>query len=217
MIVPTMSYQEVEMAFRREVKGAWSQIGNLAKKFGSMALKTRIYPCIRSFTALSKDKTKLTIIFFADKRSCWNHPRICVYTTFYRNDGLYVISTDNPEHGEVRLYTEHFFERYRERLIQDTNMSMMEIIKHYLIINQDLMWHVNTSVFSSAYEKYEHDNVPQMAACVVEGNCFIEQLGEKLTLFKTFLTDNMFGDEQSYAFKKLEMMRQRFAAKNQKK
>ena len=60
MIVPTMSYQEVEMAFRREVKGAWSQIGNLAKKFGSMALKTRIYPCIRPFTALSKDKN----IFF---------------------------------------------------------------------------------------------------------------------------------------------------------
>ena len=212
-----MSYHEIEKAFRREVQNTWSKIGIEAKKFGSIALKTRIYPCIRSFTVYSKDKTKLNLLFFADKRSYWDHPRICIYTTFFRNGGLYVISVDNPEHGEARIYTDHFFERYRERYYKDTGIETPELIKKYLITNQDLMWYRNSQIFSAAYQKYEHDDIPQAAARVVEGNCFVELLGNKLTLFKTFLSDDMLGDIQSDAFSQLEAMRLQFASAQQNK
>lgn len=217
MIVPTMSYQEIEKTFRREVQDAWNRIGEKAKKFGSMALKTRLYPFIRSFSVDSKDNTKLSIIFFADKRSYWDHPRVCIYTTFYRKDGLYVISTDNPECGEARIYTAHFFERYRERFQDNEELTTTSLIKQYLITNQDLMWYRNREFFSAAYQKYEHDDIPQLAARVVDGNCFIERLGEKLMLFKTFLSDDMLGPVQSLAFAQLEEMRLQFAEARQKR
>ena len=175
-----------------------------------------MYPCIHSFTVYSKDKTKLNLIFFADKRSHWNHPRICIYTTFFRNGGLYVISVDNPEIGEARIYTDHFFERYRKRFYNDSDISTPELIKKYLITNQDLMWYRNSEVFSAAYEKYEHDDIPRAAARVAEGNCFVELLGNKLTLFKTFLSDDMLGDTQSHAFEQLEEMRLHYATTQQK-
>ena len=211
MILPNMSFQEIDKTLRREFISAKSRIDAVANKFGSIVKKTRLYPCHRVFTIKTKEREKLHLIFIASKRSDWNHPKLCVFTTFYVNNELYAISIDSPK-GVAQIYTPHFFERYRERITDNADMGIMDLIKRFLIINKDMVWHPNTEAFSAAYLKYEKENVPQMAARVEEGNCFIEQIDDNLLLLKTILSDEMLKEGQSEAFAKLEDKRKEFIA-----
>ncbi len=211
MILPNMSFQEIDKTLRREFLSAKTRIDIAANKFGSIVKKTRLYPCHRVFTIKTKDRAELHLIFIAFKRSDWNHPKLCIFTTFHLKNELYTISIDSPK-GVAQIYTPHFFERYRERIAENADMGIMDLTKRFLIINKDMVWHPNTEAFSAAYQKYEKENVTQMAARVEEGNCFIEQIDDKLLLLKTILSDEMLGEGQSKAFTMLEDKRKEFHA-----
>lgn len=212
-----MTYNDIEITFRKEVQASYKKIDEVAKKFGGDAKKTRIYPCIRYYSVNTKNKIKLGIIFFADKRSCWDHPRVCFYKSFYFNNSLHFISVDDAETGFARIYTLHYLNRYKKRVLNNPDITNEGLIRHYLTHNEDLMWYKNGPIFSPDYRKYEHDNVPQMAARIEDGNCFIERLGDKLYLFKTFISDDMLYETQSDSFEKIERMRQAYKARDLQK
>lgn len=207
-----MSFQEIDSSYRREIQSSIPRIDEAARKFGSMVKKTRLYPIRHSFTIMTKDKTKLHLLFTASKRSKWDSPRLCIYSTFRYNGGIYAISIDGPE-GTSQIYTQHFFERYRERIVKDYDINSEDLIKRFMIKNSDMMWYRNTQAFSTAYQNYERENITQLAARVEEGNCFVERIDKKILLLKTIISDDMLGDYQSEAFAVLEQMRKDYAAK----
>lgn len=206
MILSTMTYQEVEKAFRREIATAKIKIDEAAKRFGRMVKTTYRYPLTRVFSVQTRDKTKLNLIFVALKRSFWNHPKLCIYSTFQYKDGLYAISAPGEE-GDAHILTKHFFERYRERIVKDPEIGAEDLIRRYMINNKDMGWFPNAEIFSADYHKYEREGTLQLAARVEEGNCFAKQLGPNLFLISTIISDDMLGPSQSAAFEMLECLR----------
>ena len=202
-----MTYNEIDEAFRREISEALNKINEVAKKFGGIVKKTRLFPVCRVFSVLTKNKTNLHLIFVATKPSQWRQPALCVYSIFYYRNCYYAISIDKPD-GVAFIYTSHFFERYRQRIVKDQDMAIEDLIKRFMMRNKDMIWVPNSSAFSKAYEKYEHEDVPQKAARVEEGNCFLEVLGQKLFLVKTILSDDNLCGAQEDAFGFIEEMRQ---------
>lgn len=206
MILPTMTYQEIEKTFRREIATAIPKIDEVAKRFGRMVKTTYRYPLTREFLVQTKDRTKLNLLFVADKRSSWDHPKLCIYSTFQYKDGLYAISVPGGE-GDAHILTKHFFDRYRERIVKDSEMGAEDLIRRYMINNKDMGWFPNASIFSADYQKYEKEGTLQLAARVVEGNCFAEQIGRRLFLIRTILPDDMLGESQAEAFAVTEKLR----------
>lgn len=211
-----MSYQEIADAFRREIQTVLPKISDAASKFGSIVKKSRRYPIKRIFTINTKDKTILHLIYFAKKGSDWDRPGLCIYSTFISHGQLHAISIDGPD-GCICIHTGHFFDRYRERIINDLEISSEDLIKEFMIKNQDLMWYRNASCFSKEFKKHERVEMTQLAARVEEGNCFIDKIDNKLLIFRTILSDEMLGIDQSLAFSQLEQMRTSFASKARKK
>ena len=206
-----MTYKEIDRVYRRELNLASLKIREAAKKFGSMVKQTSRFPLIRTLTITGQDKTKINLIFTAQKRGQWNHPKLCIYSTFIYRGRLNAISIDGPE-GVSHIYTSHFFQRYRERIIKDKVIDTEDLIREYMIKNKDMMWHRNTASFSAAYQRHERENVTQMATRVSEGNCFIERIDKSLFLIKTILPDEMLGISQSSAFNQLEEMRKDYGS-----
>ena len=212
MIVSTMSLLEIDDAYRREIQISEDRIDEAAKRFGSMVKKTTHYPFERVLITKTKNRMELKLIFLATKRGDWNHPRLCIYSSFHYKDGLYAISYGGNEHAS-NIFTPHFFDRYQERIVKNPSIGREDLIKRYMIQNRDLMWYKNSVAFSTAYQKYEHDNTPQYAARVEEGNCFIEKIRDNAYLMKTILSDDMLGEDQAEAFTAIEIMRRHFALK----
>ena len=206
MILSTMTYQEIEKTFRREIATANPKIDEAAKRFGRLVKTTYRFPLTRVLSVQTKDKTKLNLIFVAKKRSSWDHPKLCIYSTFYYRDGLYAISAPCID-GDVHILTKHFFDRYRERIVKDSEMGAEDLIRRYMINNKDMGWFPNASIFSADYQKYEKESTLQLAARVEEGNCFAEQLGHRLFLIRTILPDDMLGKSQAEAFAMTEKLR----------
>ena len=215
VILPTMTYKEIDRAYRENVLSVSKKIQDAAIRFGGMVKKSSRYPFILTITVTTKDKTKIHLIFTAQKRSQWDHPKLCIYSTYQYHGFTDAISIDRPD-GVAHIHTAHFFKRYRERIVKDNNIDDEALIRRYMINNKDMMWHRNTASFSAAYKKHEREDVTQMAARVSEGNCFIERLDKSLFLIKTILSDEMLGISQSSAFNGLEEMRKEYAAMKKK-
>ena len=206
MILPTMSYSEISRAYRREINTAWNKIDDAALKFGGVVKKTRLYPVSRIYTIQTRDKTKIKLLFTAYKRSQWDSPLLGMYSTFFYKGGLHSISVDGPK-GTAHIHTPHFWDRYRERVVKDQEMSTEDLIKRYMLNNRDMESFINTRQFTDSYMKYENEEVTQMAARIQEGNCFMDKIETGLYLIKTIISDDMLGDKQLEAFSLLEEKR----------
>ncbi len=213
MLLPTMTYQEIDKAFRKEISASKIKIDEAAKRFGRMVKTTSRYPLTQVLSVQTKNKIQLNLVFVAKKRSFWDHPKLCIYSTFQYKDGLYAISVPGAG-GDTFIQTRHFFDRYRERIVKDPKMSLDDLIYRYMVINKDMGWFPNAAVFSADYQRYEKDGTLQLAARVEEGNCFAERLGPSLFLIKTIISDDMLGESQSEAFAMLEKLRQDAAARS---
>ena len=209
-----MTYQEIADHYRKVFDCATSRINEKAHTFGSLVKKTRQYPLRRVFKVQTKDKVVLNLAFIANKRDEWNHPKLSLYSTFYKN-GLYAISMD-IRYKIVYLYTPHFFDRYEERIVKNDGISREDIIKRFMLTNQDMLWYKNATVFSKQYEKYERESVTQLAARVEEGNCFVDRLTPNTFILRTVLSDeDLEIGPQTFAFSQLEQMRKFFAERNE--
>ena len=207
-----MTYSEIAETFRREIHSVEPKIRDAARKFGGMVKKSRSGSIHQVFDVSTKDKTILHLIFISKKKSDWNRPGLCIYSTFHYKDGLNAISINGTE-GVAFIHNSHFFNRYGERIVKDMEIGENELIRRFMLNNQDLLWHKNTDDYSLAYKKYEKEKIPQLAARVEEGNCFIEKLGDNLYLMKTIISDEMLKNNQPAAFSELEEKRLYFAKK----
>lgn len=216
MLLPSMTYIEIDKTYRQIIQDARPKIDAAARKFGGIVKKTRVFPCSRVIQVETKEKTTLHLAFRADKPSKWDSPKLCIYSSFYYKDGLNAISISGTE-GEVDIYTAHFFKRYKERLVKDRTISSEDLIKRFMLINTDMLWYKNSSIFSLAYKKHEREEVTQLATRIEEGNCFAERLGPKLIIMKTYISDDMLGEEQYFAFEKLDELRHLYSHVTNKK
>lgn len=207
-----MTYSEINETFRREIHSVGPKIQEAARKFGGMVKKSRNGSLRHVFDVSTKNKTILHLIFISNKKSDWNRPGLCIYSTFHHFDGLNAISVNGPE-GVAFIHNSHFFKRYKERIVKDVELGENDLIRRFMLINQDLSWHKNTEDYSLAYKKYEKEEIPQLVARVEEGNCFIEKLGDDLYLMKTIISDEMLKNNQPAAFSELEEKRHYFATK----
>ena len=216
MILPSMTYPEINETFRREIHSVGPKIQEAARKFGGMVKKSRSGSLRHVFDVSTKDKTILHLIFISKKKSDWDRPGLCIYSTFHHKDGLNAISINGTE-GVAFIHNSHFFQRYKERIVEDEELGENDIIRRFMLNNQDLSWHKNTEDYSLAYKKYEKEEIPQLAARVEEGNCFIEKLGENLFLMKTIISDEMLKNNQRAAFSELDDKRLYFAEEAERK
>lgn len=214
MILPTMSYAEAAAAADREVGTCRKKILDVLTRFGShvkrLGLRTA-YPYSRTYTVLSRDRTQVFVTCTATRRSDWDNPHMQIFVPFHMQRGLFCASIPTQK-GSVILYTDHFFSRYRERILGDGEMGALDVVKTFFERNADIVLSFDVEKFSNAYAKYESDEIPPVAARVAEGNCFGEFLNPKVLLLRTIISDGMLHPGQDAAFGSLEEERKVFAS-----
>lgn len=214
MILPTMSYAEAAAAADREVGTCQRKIIDTLHRFGSHVKRLgprTAYPYSRTYTVLSRDRTEVFVTCTAYKRSDWDNPHVSIFVPFHMQRGLFCAGIPTRK-GSVLVYTDHFFSRYRERILGDGEMRSLDVIKTFFERNTDMVLSFDVQKFSRAYAKYESDAVPPVAARVADGNCFGEFLNPDVLLLRTILSDDMLHPGQDSAFESLEQERKVFSS-----
>ncbi len=205
MIVPSMTVQEIHEELFNDFPSVLNKIANLKKDFGRKVLKSSTYPTNSSYDCVSHIRKNLFVVnFIALKRSDWKKPKMSFFGIYNRPEGYYA-ATLSLDSNVTSIFPPHFFKRYRERVVKNTAISNIDIIKRYFK-NEWLMASVAVDDnFEAVYKSFENVNNNDKVSFVgatVEGYCFGERQGN-INIIKTIITEEMLFDNQKELFFKL--------------
>ena len=217
MIVPSMTYEEIVKAFRKDIEASENKIDSFVSNFASLTLKRsrNAFPFSKTYEYVTWQKNLLFITIIATKRSDWKDPQFSIAGAFHTDEGIHgiylgVLSTGNTLMKGSYIFLPHFFKRYRERVLQDDTLTSKEVLKTFFSRNLSITAVEMSESFSKTYQKYEKDGVPQYAGKMKDGNCFMEHITPSICVVKTIITDDMLYESQEDVFGQLENLRQKF-------
>ena len=205
MILPTMSYPEAAAAAEREIGTCRKKILDCVGRFGSLVKKSSYrtaFPMEKLYTVTSRDRTDIYVNCVARRRSDWDSPSFHVFVPFHMQRGLFSVALS--QRRNILIFTDHFFTRYRERILRDDSLSALDVVTLFHRRNSDIVISRDTKAYSRSYAKYETGELPAIAARCPDGNCFGEFADRRTIVIRTIISDEMLRDGQDDAFSRLE-------------
>lgn len=198
MIVDSMTLEEIHRELHADVENTGRTVAYRIEKFKSVVLKSRVFPVKRHYECKSQEKkNRFFVQLTAFKRSEWKDPLMEYYCLYDRPEGIYC-ATINYKMGLTFVFPPHFFARYRERVVQDTAISNVDLI--HLFISR--VWSIFLVHFPPEHadelfkwdEAIKNDNLRIMGLCP-DGIIFGERQ-DNVFIGKTIVTDNMLFEDQ---------------------
>lgn len=217
MIVPSMTYEEIVKAFRKDIEASENKIDGLADSFSSLTLKRsrNAFPFSKTYEYVTRQNNLMFFTFMATKRSDWKDPHLSIAGAFHTDEGIYgiyvgLISTGKTVTQGSYIFTPHFFKRYRERVLKNQRLTTKEVLNIFFSRNLSVTSVEMSDTFSKTYKKYEKDGIPLYAGKMKDGNCFMEHVTPSICIVKTIIPDEMLYNNQDHAFGQLEDIRQQY-------
>lgn len=205
MIVPSMTEQEIRKEIIEDLTDLRCQ-ERFSKDFRSKVLKSYKFPVIKSYDCKSnKRKNHIVMTFTADKRGHHDNPCVSMYCIYERKEGKYAAIYD-PAKRKITIYAPHFFKRYKERILKDDSLQMIDVIKEYFKNCWGLIRIEIDKNLEEAYQCFEghySDEVINFASVTGGGYCFGEDHGE-VSILKTIISEEMLSEKQKTFFHALK-------------
>lgn len=211
MILSSMTHAEVADAIRRDFSSVFPKCLEAARRFGSAVKRTRgtgVFPFSRTYFIESRNKLRFAVTFVALKRSDWDVPQTITRTSFHYRGAFFAALVSDKD--RIIIFTQHFFERYRDRILGSAGagMSLAQVQDAFFNQNEDVLWEECTPAFARAAERYDgEDGTPQLVGRFSQGNVFAQKVDGRTVLVRTILSDEMLHEDQDEAFSKIEGMR----------
>lgn len=205
MIVSSMTIQEIHKEVFEDIKSLKNKLDEFQKDFKKIVLNSNRFPLSKSYQITTKKRKNTFVVDFTSlKRSSWKTPILSFYAIYSRPEGNYAIAPSLDINFST-IYPPHFFKRYRERIVEDKNLSNEEIIKFYFKNGWGFMATKVNEKFESVYHAFENkdDNDKiDFVAVTSQGYCFGQKIGQ-INIIKTIVNDEMLFEDQKNTFKKL--------------
>lgn len=206
MIHPDMTYDEMAAQYMGDLHDLQAKKQTFQAKFSSYVKRSRsrTFPMTAQYDYVSHtNQNHYLFCYTAFRRSDWDKPYCNAICVFEGKGGLYGMVTSNFQ-KTVIIFTPHFFQRYRERILKDDTLDDVAVLKRYFSRNTRFVLKQMDENFARAYKKYEDDESQSWAARVNEGNIFLKTFGNKVMLCKTIISDEMLYENQTAAFGELK-------------
>lgn len=206
MIVSTMSLKEIYAELEKDFNDIYlTQMSRFNEKFRRPALKASRYPFAMAFNYHSKlTNIDYVAVLICPSHSQFRDPMPYIYTKFSNERGTSAITLNFiPALRTTKLciYTPHALKRYKERLLDDKDMSIdaciLDIIKHNSEFVTELA--ADFEPYIRQDEKYFHgDNIIYYGARTKDGLfiCESEKDNPLIAVFNTFVASDMLSTEQ---------------------
>ena len=205
-----MTYTEVIDTVNNELKLCYPKIEEMGRKFASMVKKTRNYPLVWKTTFSSRHKTTFHVMWVAGKRNDWDKPKFYIFVPFHRLDGINVAFLSQKREATM-IFTRHFFERYKERFLDDEESSTTEIIQEFFLNNRNILARRATRNFVKEFDKYEEILKGDPIVVVInDGYCFGEKINGRVMLIRTIIREDMLRPGQKEAFSRMKNIFDRY-------
>lgn len=206
MLVPTMTPEEIFAEISKDEDWIREQVGAYAIQYGKRVLKQTRFPDMYVYAKESKHTRIIyNFILYSYRRGEWKNPQAIVYTSYAFEGGTIYILLDNPPFS-IRLYTTHFFARYKERQFDKLTGWKSFATKYpqvfFILRNRDVypmnFIHGDWAPESvkkilketEAKSKFEQDpNYKRIMMGCMDGVCLCEnnKKDERITIYNTFI------------------------------
>ena len=200
-----MSDEEIYEEIKTDFSNLDDKIRYSENKFQSALKKATHFPFVQSYPYETRERhNRYVITYTAQGFFDYNRPLVSVHCLFRDKSGEAAAAV-NWMTGNIMMYQNHFFRRYRERVIKDTSVSIQDTIERFFSkewsffgvkITQEL-----EDIFHCFEGHYADDRV-DVLVCAEEGYAFGCQK-EGLFVIKTIITDEMLSERQRALFPQL--------------
>lgn len=195
MIVDTMTYTEKREAYRRDFNinvlpvlkhyfGREKQYVKIARSLPNDK-KYRFKPV----EYISKEGNRYIIFFSVNGKNGYKKAGILftIILIYRTNDGKIAVMDESSD-GLTSFWSQHFFERYRERGLKDMNLSLEDTIIQFF----SKIGFVSTSSVNS--EKYKNNIYSLLNDGIMLGELIINE--EMMVSYRTFISNEMLQGDQ---------------------
>lgn len=228
MYTSSMTNSEIVEEFKKDLRFLDIKNENWLTDFRRAVLKSSKFPCIRTYQQKMSSNNIIYVLFMASVRGKHNNPDVCVYSVYDYNKKKRVITrtptTNNKilpfyaenrysNDGDYTILTDHFLERYQERVLKNQEMSKMDVINHCMSnlkvlisieINDDLenVYHC----FEGHYDNNNKDKIDYVSACSFGYNFGI--IENNISIIKTVITKEQLKKNQRELFPLIKLMQE---------
>lgn len=218
MIVPSMSYKEMYDNLAKDKNRVEYRKEYYLPKAIKEFKKTRIFPAWKWYNyTIPSTGNQYVVFFYAENILQIEKPTCDSFFVYYVNNKRFVIHwgatiIQTPNHPmeavrEIRAFTSHFFQRYKERFIKDNSLSSNDIACRFFSRNPDLIpIEINKNI-NNNIDNY--DIKSNKGFRIKDGFCFTMSGVEKsvnkdkidaiVTVFTTFVTVSTMSKNQREA------------------
>ena len=202
MIVPTMTDEEIYEEIRNDVPNLNDKSRYCEGKFQAAMKKAKRFPFVQSFSHTTRERqNRFVMTFTARSIYDYNRPLVSLHC-LYRDKAGEAAASINWQMGVVTLYTNHFFRRYRERVLKDLNKSIEDTVEVFFAEEWSLFGIRITEEIEEVFHCFEghfSDDKVDVLYCTEKGYAFGLKK-ENLFVVKTIITDEMLSEEQRALF-----------------
>ena len=205
MIVPLMTEKEIESEILKEVQELDNTRDRFSKNFRRLVLKSSKFPVTKLYACKTKKKNLFKLVYTVTKRSQHDSPNLGIFCIYERKEGKYMVAYSCLD-KKITIFSPHFFLRYRERILKNESLPMLDVIDTYIRNNKALMSFVINRELVEAYrcfEKNYSDEKINLVASTADGFCFSEEHGN-VTIVKTIISREMLTKAQKPFLLELE-------------
>lgn len=205
MIVPLMTEKEIKSEVLKEIQELDNTKERFSKDFRRLVLKSSKFPVTKLYDCKTKKKNLFRLVYTATKRSRHDNPDLSIFCIYERKEGKYMVAYSCFD-KKITIFSPHFFQRYRERILKDESLPMLDVIDTYVRNNKALMSFVINPKLVAAYQCFEKnysDEQINLVASTAGGFCFSEEHGDVI-IVKTIISKEMLTKAQKPFFLELE-------------
>lgn len=206
MIIYTMTDEEIYAEIQKDFSNLNDKIRFCEGKFQVALKKCTRFPFMQSYQHVTNERhNKYVITYTARSINDKNHPLISIYC-LYRDRAGEAAASINWMMGVVTLYQNHFFKRYRERVLKNESISIENTIEAFFKQEWSLFGIPITKELEDVFHCFEghfSDDEVNVLLCVEDGYAFGIRK-ENLFIVKTIITDRMLSENQRALFLQLK-------------
>lgn len=201
-----MNYREMADGLLADFPAILAKKPSFQARFATLVKRsrTKAWPLTAQYEYVHPVSGRTYLLCYtAFKRSDWDNPYCNAIGIVEGKGGLYALTTANNRQTVI-VFTPHFFQRYAERILKDTEVNGTTLIRRYVSHNTRFVVKQIDERFAKAYRKYKDDESQTWAAEVNEGHLFLKDYGGELLVCRTIISDEMLYDNQTEAFGELK-------------
>ena len=200
-----MSDNEIYEEIKTDFFNLNDKIRYSENRFQSALKKATRFPFVQTYPYETRERRNRYIITYTARGPFdYKKPLVSVHCLFREKSGE-AAAAINWSFGIVMMYKNHFFRRYRERVIKDASVSIQDTIERFFSKEWSLFGVKITQELEDVFHCFEghySDDEVNVLVCTEEGYSFVCKK-ENLFVMKTIITDEMLSDRQRALFPQL--------------